>query len=314
MKITLDPGHGYHYNQGVLPSYYEGDRMCNLAFRLKKALETYPGLSVTITRQRGLACAEDVLAHEKGQSNAAPVNNGQVSIAQRANIGNGSDLFLSLHSNAAQASVRGSEIWLSKRGAPGQDLAEKMVSAIAGHFVHRNRGLKYDLDDGGKSYGVLHSGTAKVKLLVESGFHSNSEDCRMLMDDDFLEGLAQIMAKTIVGHYKLEGKLTNNKSLDQASPRLSLDPLHKERRIIATAPESLDFAMALSALISAPVLLSTTCHNYFRKYDAIIGTGPDQSAFTAYLTYHIPVRDADSAEDRQALMNNFDLRPDGYRI
>lgn len=243
MQITLDPGHGYQYNQGIIPNYYEGNRMCLLAFMMKEALEGYQEVRVTITRQRGLNSADAVLAHERQRSGGQSVNNSQVTISQRAARGNGSDLFLSLHSNAAKASVRGSEIWLAKRGTPGEALAGKMVAAISGHFGHRNRGLKYDLDDGTRNYGVLHQGTAKVKFLVESGFHSNQEDCKRLMDDDFLKGLARFMAKEIAGHYGLKAKDQETRIMEdkpesdrtKSTQSLSADPLHKERRLIAAA-------------------------------------------------------------------------------
>lgn len=314
MKITLDPGHGYKYNQGALPAYFEGNRMCALAFMLKDALEAYQDLSITITRQKGLACADAVLAYEKQKSGGKAVNNSQVTICQRAQFGNGSDLFLSLHSNASKASVRGSEIWLAKRDALGQALAGKLVTAIASHFGHNNRGLKYDLDDGKRSYGILHQGSAKVKFLVESGFHSNEEDCNRLMDEGFMESLAELMAKEIAGHYQLVAKdLTKEKPVEEG-PRLSADPLHKERKLIAAAPEALDFAQTLSALISAPILLTTTLHDYFRKYDQIIGVGPNRAAFTAYLTHYLDVRDTDGRERKQALMDDFDQRSEAYRI
>ena len=98
MKIILDAGHGQGsaHNRGSVIGN-EGDNNYAFSLVLKKELEKY-GIQVGLTR---LNPAQDPSLNARGAMAA------------------GYDMFISLHSNAATASVRGTEIYNSvQRPAP----------------------------------------------------------------------------------------------------------------------------------------------------------------------------------------------------
>lgn len=188
-KILLDPGHGpgKAHNRGGL-YFNEGDNAYDYSLVLKKRLETIPNVKVDLTRSR----------------------NGNPSLSKRSRMGTGYDLFLSLHSNAGTRQAKGVEIWLSVN-RKGQTLAKDLVQAITRVFKTPNRGVKYKkLNNGADYYGVLRNNWAKVKMIVEHGFHTNPQDGKTFRDKH--QEIANATAKVIENHYNLgKGKpVTSN--------------------------------------------------------------------------------------------------------
>lgn len=188
MRICLDPGHGAgktHNRGGVL--FNEGDNNYLFSLVLKDELLKYENVSVFITRNK----IED-----------------NPSLSERAKMGNGFDLFLSIHSNAYDGKVRGTEIWDSVE-TPNREFAELLCKRISEYFKHNNRGVKYrEGQPGWNYYGVLRFNGAKSSMIVENGFHDNYEDAKI-----FKEGykeLAKIYAETIAEFYNLKLRSENN--------------------------------------------------------------------------------------------------------
>lgn len=181
IKIMLDPGHGYgrEYNRGSLIGN-EGDNNWAYSQVLKKALEGR-GFVVGLTRS------------EKTDP----------SLKARGNAADGYDLFISLHSNAASADVRGTEIWNDVNdGFPD---ASGLCAAIARAFGHKNRGVKLRRNaSGGNWYGVLRANRAKAGMLIEHGFHTNRLDCSYYVNHR--KELAEVTAEYLAKYYGVKAQ------------------------------------------------------------------------------------------------------------
>ncbi len=201
IRIVLDQGHGYGYNKGVVEGYYEGNAMYWYGLILKNELVKY-GFEVKTTRN-------DLDAEERSLIGSKYLSTNGISLQERGAMGEGYDLLLSLHTNALSWTTpnydkaRGTEIFDSTT-SPRKDLAEQLCSMIADHFGHPNRGVKYKYDEDGTGknwYGVLRNSKATHSMLVEHGFHTNLEDCTLLMDRDFKIEMAQKTAKLLADYY-----------------------------------------------------------------------------------------------------------------
>lgn len=201
IRILLDQGHGVNYNKGIIEGYYEGTAMYWYGLILKNELEKY-GFDVKTSRN-------DIEAEERSLVGSKYSSTNGISLQERGAMGEGYDLLLSLHTNALSwntpnyQKARGTEIFDSTT-SPRKDLAEKLCSMIADHFGHTNRGVKYKFDEDGSGdnwYGVLRYSKATHSMLVEHGFHTNKEDCTLLMDREFKIELAQKTAKLLADYY-----------------------------------------------------------------------------------------------------------------
>ena len=120
-------------------------------------------------------------------------------------MGAGFDLFISLHSNAAGSSVRGTEIWNSVKSPVPAKLASSLCASLAGVFGHRNRGVKYRKLGWTDWYGVLRSNRATYGMLIEHGFHTNQRDCWTYVNRR--EELAKATADILADWYGLSGSV-----------------------------------------------------------------------------------------------------------
>lgn len=186
MIILLDAGHseGKAHNRGSVIGN-EGDNNYSYSLVLKKALEKYKNVKVSLTRNK-------------------PSDN--PSLASRGKKANGYDLFISLHSNATDNyKVRGVETFddVTKRN---QKLATLINDSIAKVFSV-NRGVKYKVSQYNHKedyYGVLRSNGAKYGMLIEHGFHTNYDDCYIYVNKR--EEIANATVKAIAEYYGLELK------------------------------------------------------------------------------------------------------------
>lgn len=206
VKIMLDPGHGWNYNQGVVKTYFEGNQMIYLSYYLQQELESY-GFEVTNTRMpEGMyASAYDALLAEKAFAalhKKGSINNDIYSLSYRGNVSENYDLLISLHSNAP-FNISASELWDSVT-SPNQELSKMFLNTVVETFGHGNRGIKYRYrKDGLNWYGILRSAKATNAILIEHGFHTSAADANKLLNNDFLKKLAKAEAKTLADYYGL---------------------------------------------------------------------------------------------------------------
>lgn len=188
--LVLDPGHGpgaQHNRGGVL--FNEGDQNYSFSKEIEKAASRYKNVTVKNTRQS---------------------NNDDPSHAQRAQAGNGADLFISLHTNASVPSVRGTETWASNSNTK-VEFGEELTRTVANTLKTNNRGQKFDqpnapitsrpIKDNGDTWKVFKGNNATEKYLIETVFHTNEQDSRAYLNNQTT--LARKMMEIIAKHFSL---------------------------------------------------------------------------------------------------------------
>ena len=210
LKVTFDAGHGPYDNRGVIQEYYEGRRMFTLMTFLVAELSKYENIEIYTTRQTMYD---------------APV------LASRGKVAadNGSELFISLHSNWFSSSVAsGVSVYRSYFRPDSAELGTQLGMAVAnvmnektGNTFMRNDNVPMtriepaaapENGDGVTQdyYNVIRqsvkSSACKYSFIIEHGFHSNYEECQFLLDDNNLKKIAKAEADVIAKYFKLYTK------------------------------------------------------------------------------------------------------------
>lgn len=197
--VCLDAGHAGKYNRSpVVPEYYESDMNWKLHNLLAAELEEY-GIEVRKTRPDQ---ATDLGLYKRGEASK------------------GCDLFLSLHSNAANAESADHPlgIYLVPDKNTGIDEMSKELAVLLSEAVREVMQTKQkaqqwsrlagkDLNGDGKDndnyYGVLHGawkvGTAGV--ILEHSFHTNTRATKWLLVDANLAKMAKKEAEVIAAYF-----------------------------------------------------------------------------------------------------------------
>lgn len=219
IRILLDPGHGRYDNASpVVSGYYEGTQVWYLANELRSYLHTnYNFVEVGTTR---------------------PSISDNPDLPIRGMMGEGFDLFFSLHTNALPGypGKRGSLIfdmaiqpYLSENpdpAKPNPELAKRLVAASAGLVGHPNEGVKYaywnmvrgdvpgnqafwsDSPAGypgfWNEYGVMRNSRAKNAMLIEMGYHTNYTDAVFFMNN--IKAMARTLGDTLATYFDLPRK------------------------------------------------------------------------------------------------------------
>lgn len=197
--VCLDAGHYGKYNRSpVVPEYYESDMNWKLHLLLKAELEKY-GIQVKTTRADK---AKDLGLEARGKASKD------------------CDLFISLHSNAAEAeSVKYvAAMYMVDDNCGVMDEQSKAVAGMLAKAVGNVMGLPYqtwstksstDRDGNGYKddyYGVLR-GAHSVHtpgVIIEHGFHTNTATAKWLLVEANLKKLAEAEAKTIAEWFDVE--------------------------------------------------------------------------------------------------------------
>lgn len=190
--VWLDPGHDSRWDNPspVVPEYFEGKQMWELALLLKNALQNR-GILVHMTK--------------------AAVDQ-KVALVDRGKMSAGADLFISLHSNAA-ATAQPDWVLVLHQVDNGKDVhtASREVGKLLAQTAATVMGVEYQLtaiksssdrDGNGLAddyYGVLRGAqTAGTPgLIIEHGFHTNEKCARWLLEKGNLERLATAEADAL---------------------------------------------------------------------------------------------------------------------
>lgn len=192
MKICIDAGHGLGYNPSPADNrYQEGTRMFVLQGFLKTALEEY-GFEVVCTRKN----VEE-----------------SPSLYDRAAIGRGCDLLLSLHTNAVGSEVNDNVDYVCvfyPISDDKKDLAQALSEVIASVMgTVQAPQIRKRLNSAGNAdyYGILRHAVSNgtSALLLEQSFHTNSAVTQWLLNDDNLRKLADAQAAMIAEYFGMEG-------------------------------------------------------------------------------------------------------------
>lgn len=208
--VTLDPGHGPRYNPGVVPPYYEGDRMFALATQLKDRLEKTGIFTVYLTRS-------------SVNDDPTMANRSKFAIAK------GSDIFLSLHTNAPGskeqwAYAAGSLIFYSCKRPDskvfGKQLTDAVVKAVKPSVpatYSRGATVQYYPNTNNLDYFAViresvESSKIKYAYLLETLFHTHTGECTWLNSDANIKKLAETLSDCFYAYFK------------NASPGKPVDP------------------------------------------------------------------------------------------
>ncbi len=174
-KVCIDPGHGGEdrYNRGK-NGYVEADGVLDISLKLRNELKKC-GFYVLLTRETDKT----------------------LSLTERASIANkwGADLMISEHSNAAGSeTAKGVEVIHSIYGGKGKEFADmvydEMIKLMSGRRVYSRKGKNGDY------YAVIRKTDAPC-VIIESGFHTNLEDEKLLLNPNFRTQIAKAQAKAV---------------------------------------------------------------------------------------------------------------------
>lgn len=196
MKIMLDAGHGYNTPGKRSPDgMQEYDFNRKVASEAKVLLEKYKGINV-------------YCAHSDERD---------VPLKERTDKANqlGADCYVSIHANAYGTSwnnVRGIESFVyTTKPAEAFDLAEKIQKKLIVATGLPNRGVKT------ADFYVLRE-TRMTAILIECGFMTNQEDCRLLRSVEYRKTCAEAIVEGIKEKYSLQ--LVHSGAADKTDGRL----------------------------------------------------------------------------------------------
>ena len=179
-RIILDAGHGGSDGgtqaDGNRSDVLEKDINLAVVLRMKTLLEEL-GAEVVLTRE-----SDETL-----------------SLDERVRIANSNeaDLFVSIHCNYYEddASISGLECYYFSGSDNGKQCAEKILETMSDSGNVYTRNVKES------DFYVLKR-TKIPAVLVELGYLSNAEECRLLAEDEYKETLAQELVKGIIDAIK----------------------------------------------------------------------------------------------------------------
>lgn len=175
--VVVDPGHGGS-DPGKVGIHNEQEKDINLqiALLLKKNLEK-EDVTVVMTREKD----EDLAA--------AGVSNKKVQdLKRRCEIihETNPDCVISVHQNSyPQESVKGAQVFYYEDSAEGKQLAE----IIQRHMVEKLDKENHRQAKGNRSYYLLKKTDAPLTI-VECGFLSNSEEAKLLSEEEYQKKVA----------------------------------------------------------------------------------------------------------------------------
>lgn len=188
--VCLDAGHYGKYNRSpAVPEYYESDMNWKLHLLLKVELEKY-GIEVRTTR-----ADKDT----------------DLGLTARGKKGEGCDLLLSIHSNAAGSGVNESVdypvVYVPLNGSVdvlGRELAECIANVMGTTQKGESKTRKGsgDWDYYSVIYGAVSVGTPG--LILEHSFHTNTKATKWLMVDSNLDKLAKAEAEIVADWFGVE--------------------------------------------------------------------------------------------------------------
>ena len=192
IKICLDAGHYGKYNQSpAVPNYYESDMAWKLHLKLKTCLEEF-GIEVITTR-----------TNQKQN----------LGLTARGKAAKGCDLFLSLHSNAANKESIDYPIAFVPINGSADNLGEQLAKCIEQTMKTKqsSRAESKKSEKGNWDYYSVIQGATSVGvpgIILEHSFHTNTRATKWLLEDSNLDKLARAEAEIIAKYFKVEKKET----------------------------------------------------------------------------------------------------------
>jgi N-acetylmuramoyl-L-alanine amidase len=214
IRGTIDAGHGGkdRYNRGASGVYVEADGVLAKSKLLKEKLESTGAFEIQLTRDKDMTLALTTRA--------------------KMAVNNKSDFFISEHTNAGGKGSTGTEVFYSVDLLATSAFASELCKGISETLGILNRGARvresatYKGEDYYTVIDVAQDGGIPNVFIVESAFHSNPDEEKLLLDPVKLEAIAEAEAVVICKHYHVpypvkETKPSNKELLYRV--RLSYD-------------------------------------------------------------------------------------------
>ena len=183
IKIVIDAGHGEPDGGAVsAEGIKESDLNLQIAQKLKTKLEEL-NIDVIMTREdsNNIASASEQ-QNKIRQIKASDLNN-RVKIANES----GATILVSIHMNKFEdGKYRGWQTFYSKNSEEGKKLAEKIQTSIGESVQIENKRTALKIE------GIKIIDKSKIPaVIVECGFLSNLEECKLLQDETYQEKMAE---------------------------------------------------------------------------------------------------------------------------
>ena len=184
IKICLDAGHyGKSNRSPVVPAYYESEFNWKLHLKLKAALEAY-GIQVITTRS------------DKDKD---------MGLKDRGRASKGCNLFLSIHSNAADRESADYPLAVVPVNGSGDAIGKKLAECIRNAMGTTEPADMWSkkTDSGNDWYGVINGATqvGVPGIILEHSFYTNKRMAEWMLVDANLDKLAKAEAETIAAYY-----------------------------------------------------------------------------------------------------------------
>lgn len=190
IRGVIDPGHGGSDRANRGPTgYIEADGVLDISKRLKQKLESTGAFDIKLTRDRDMT----------------------LGLTERAVIADNynADLFISEHTNAGPASAGGTVVFYSVDLPGNRAFAEELAKEISSTLGISNRGAKtrestrnpgedyYTVIDAAQDRGIRNV------YLIESAFHSNPAEEKLLLNASKRDAIAEAQARVICRRFNV---------------------------------------------------------------------------------------------------------------
>lgn len=182
--ILLDPGHGGYDPGKVSPDgTKEKDINLSIAQKLGRLLAD-KGYAVYLTRDTDESPSPPVYGSKKSADLKA-----RTDMARQVNA----NLYISIHQNSySSENVHGAQVFYYSTSSDGKALAE----CIQAHLISDADPQNTRQAKGNTQYMVLNESPCTA-VIVECGFLSNSDECRLLCTEEYQEKLATAICNAV---------------------------------------------------------------------------------------------------------------------
>ncbi|MBE6537897.1 MAG: hypothetical protein E7671_00340 [Ruminococcaceae bacterium] len=194
--VIIDAGHGGEDGGAVgINGAKEKDLNLDISFKLCDMLKN-AGFNVIMTR------TEDILLYDRN----ADYKGRKKSLDLRARLEKAKSvadpIFISIHMNAFPSSkYSGLQVWYSKNDNGSRILADIIQERVKSTLQNENNRKTKAAD----SSIYLLDRAEYPAVLIECGFLSNEEECRMLSDENYRQKLATVLFEAIKDYSKNNG-------------------------------------------------------------------------------------------------------------
>lgn len=198
--VLIDAGHGGIDGGAVSKDgVVEKDINLAIALALKQSLEE-AGYKVHMTRETdcGLYTEGKTIKQKKTEDLA---NRSKMKTETNA------DVFISIHQNMfSEPKYKGMQVWYTANSKESKDLAN-IIQNTAKEKIDpsNNRAPK----DAGTQFRVLRNRNNAACVIVECGFLSNPEECKLLTEKEYQEKFAQMLKESVDNYYKNRSSVDN---------------------------------------------------------------------------------------------------------